>query len=385
LVSPDELAYLSALELRELYGRRELSPVEVVEALIRRIERLDSSLRAFVTVTAERALAQAREAEAALPRGLEERPLLGVPVSIKDLVPTKGVRTTRGSLLYADWIPQEDAPVVERVYAAGGILLGKTNTPEYGFKGDSGNRLVGATHNPWRLGATAGGSSGGAAAAVAAGFGPLAQGSDGAGSIRIPAAFCGVFGLKPSFGLVPQFPPSAVELLSHIGPITRTVGDAALLLDAIAGEDERDRYTRGVRHLSTLRSLRNGVQGLRIAWSPDLGYAAVEPEVAALAEAAALSFSELGCDVVEVSPALEDPHWILDALRRGGMAAIFDDLNTVRDRLDPGLVALIESATTLTGEQVGRAIAARRMPASSWNFYGGLRVDGQTVTSSATS
>jgi aspartyl-tRNA(Asn)/glutamyl-tRNA(Gln) amidotransferase subunit A len=350
---------LSAIELRERYRSRELSPVEVVEATLRRIERLEPSLGAFVTVTAELALGQARAAEAAVARG-DDRPLLGVPVSVKDLAPTKGVRTTRGSLLYADWVPDFDAPAVERVYAAGGILIGKTNTPELGWKGDSGNRVVGPTHNPWRHGLTAGGSSGGAAAAVAAGLGPLALGTDGAGSIRIPAAFCGVVGLKPSFGLVPYYPASAVELLSHAGPIARTVPDAALFLDVLAGADARDRYTAWAPGLDTLASLDAGVRGLRVAWSPDLGFARVDPEVAQLAAAGAAVFAdELGCALVEADPPLDDPRGAVATIWRAGMAALFPDLDAVRDRLDPGFVEVVESAAALTGADVARAIAAR--------------------------
>ena len=204
--------------------------------------------------------------------------LAGVPISIKDLTPTRGIRTARGSLLDPDWVPDEDPPVVERLYAAGAVMLGKTNTPELGWKGDSGNRVFGPTFNPWNLERTAGGSSGGAAAAIAAGLGPLAQGSDGAGSIRIPAAFCGVFGFKQSFGLVPQYPPSAVGDLSHLGPITRTVRDAALMLTAMAGEDARDRlsWSSGIDYLD---GLERGVKGLRVAWSPTLGYAELAPDV----------------------------------------------------------------------------------------------------------
>ena len=166
-----------------------------------------------------------------------------MPVSIKDLVWTRGVRTTFGSLLNADFVPDRDAPVVERLRDAGAVMLGKTSVPEQGWKGETTNRLIGSTHNPWRPGATAGGSSGGAAAAVAAGLGPIAQGSDGAGSIRIPAGFCGVFGLKPTFGTVPNWPPPSTDTLSHIGPIARTAADAALMLAVMAGPDARDLHS----------------------------------------------------------------------------------------------------------------------------------------------
>jgi aspartyl-tRNA(Asn)/glutamyl-tRNA(Gln) amidotransferase subunit A len=194
----DSIAYLSACELIDRFRSRELSPVEVARAILERIDRLNPTLNAYTVTTPELALEQAAAAERAYGQGTAG-PLAGVPVSIKDLTPTRGIRTARGSLVDPEWIPDFDAPLVERLYAAGAVMLGKTNTPELGWKGDSGNRVFGPSYNPWRLERTPGGSSGGAAAAVAAGMGPLAQGSDGAGSIRIPAAFCGIFGHKPSF------------------------------------------------------------------------------------------------------------------------------------------------------------------------------------------
>ena len=363
----DDVCFLSALELRERYRRRQLSPVEVTDTILARIERLNPRLTAFVTVTPELALAQARAAERAYAPGGEPGPLAGIPISIKDLTPTKGIRTGRGSLLDPDWVPDEDPPFVERVYAAGAVMLGKTNTPELGWKGDSGNRLVGPTHNPWRYGRTAGGSSGGAAAAVAAGLGPLAQGSDGAGSIRIPAAFCGIFGLKPSFGLVPQYPASAVGDVSHLGPMTRTVRDAALLLDVVAGADPRDRLSWS-SHVNYLDSAHGGVRGLRVAWSPDLGYARVDPAVRSAAEAAARRFADLGCTVEEASPDLPNPWPIIRQIWSSGMAGYFHGrFEQVRERLDPGLVKVIESGGALRAEQL---MAAQLERAS---YYHGMR------------
>ena len=194
--------------------------------MLRRLEATEPRINAFVTVTADLALEQARTAEAAYAAG-EAGALAGVPFSLKDLTVTAGIRTAKGSLVDPDWVPDFDPPIVERLYAAGGVMLGKTTTPELGWKGETTSPVTGTTHNPWLHGRTSGGSSGGAAAHVAAGVGPLAQGSDGAGSIRIPAGFCGVYGLKPSFALIPLHPPSS--LLSHNGPISRTVADAALM------------------------------------------------------------------------------------------------------------------------------------------------------------
>ena len=284
---------LSATELAERIRRRELSPVAVVRAFLDRIAAVDGELGAYCTVTAEQALDEARAAEAALAGGAPTGPLHGVPVSIKDLVFTRGVRTTRGSAIYADLVPDEDAPVVERLRAAGAISLGKTNTPEFGWKGLTDNRLFPPTRNPWDRTRTAGGSSGGAAAAVAAGLGPIGIGSDGGGSVRIPGSFCGVVGLKPSFGRIPYYPASAAETLSHMGPLTRTVADAALALDVLAGPDERDRLTLPVPHApegsylaAAEAGAREGLAGLRVGWSQTLGYAAVDGEVAALTSAA---------------------------------------------------------------------------------------------------
>ena len=356
----EEIAWLSALELRALYRARELSPVAVAEATLARIDALDPTLAAFVTTTPERALSEARRSERALMARHAERPLEGIPISLKDLVPTRGVRTTRGSLLYEDWVPDFDAPVAERVRDAGAVLLGKTNTPEMGWKGDSGNRVLGPTHNPFAHGRTAGGSSGGAAAAVAAGLGPLAQGSDGAGSIRIPAAFCGVFGHKPSFGLVPYHPPSAIEQLSAIGPITRTVRDAALLLDVIAGPDARDRMSLPATGTDFLAGIEGGVRGMRVAWSDDLGFGAVEPEVLELARAAAGAFDELGAHVEEISAVLSDPYPALELIWATGQAAMHDgELDAVRDRLDPGRLALIEVGLEVSGVELAAANAER--------------------------
>ncbi len=352
----EELVYLSARELVARYRRRELSPVEVAEATLRQIERLNPAMNAYITVTADRALQAAREAEHAWSQHSEGRALLGIPVSLKDLTPTRGIRTTRGSLLYKDWTPDFDPPIVERIYAAGGVLLGKTNTPEFGWKGDSGNRVVGPTHNPWRQGRTAGGSSGGAAAAVAGGMGPLAQGTDGAGSIRIPAAFCGVFGFKPSFGLIPYYPASAVDSLAHVGPITRTVGDAALFLGVLAGPDARDRNSLNTVPVNYLDALEGGIQGLRVAWSPTLGYATVEPEVERLTAAAVQVFGHLGAAVEEANPALEDPFPIIDALWCTAQAAAhLHDLDTVRDQLDPGRLKLIEKGLRMSGPMLAAA------------------------------
>src|SRR5919202_6798216 len=231
-----EVAYVSAAVLADRIRRRQVSPVELVQAVLDRAERLQETLHAFVTLDSEGALRAAREAEAALVRGDELGALHGLPVSVKDLEATAGLRTTNGSKFFEDNVPATDGAVAGRLRAAGAIIFGKKNTPNMGHKDMSDNLLMPATRNPWNQERTPGGSSGGAAAAVCAGIGPVAHGSDGAGSIRIPAALCGVFGFKPSLGLVPYWPnPDFWAARSHNGPITRTVRDAGLMLNVLAG------------------------------------------------------------------------------------------------------------------------------------------------------
>lgn len=368
-MSNRELCRLSATELQARYSSRELSPVDVTDAVLDEIERLQPVLNAFVTVTADLARAQARTAERDYAKGTAGL-LAGIPVSIKDLTLTKGIRTTRGSLLYKDFVPDEDAPIMDRVYAAGAVVLGKTNTPESGWKGETTNRVVGATHNPWKLGHTPGGSSGGAAAAVAAGLGPIAQGSDGAGSIRIPCSFTGLFGIKPSWGLVAQYPASGVIELAHLGPMTRTVRDAALFLNAAAGEDARDRnsWSSGVDYLAALD--RTDLSGLNVAWSPDLGYAAVEPEVAAATAAAARRFEELGCQVDLAQPVLSDPWELVDTIWSAGMAAAHTtDFEQVRDLLDPSRVSIILAGQNLTAPALAGAFLKRSLYYQAWRQF----------------
>lgn len=309
-MSAPDIAYTPAWRLREMIQARQVSPVEVTRFFLERIERLNPRLHAYLTVTAEEALAQARSAEEKVMRREPLGLLHGLPVSVKDLMITKGVRTTFGSLVFQEYVPQEDAAVVERVKAEGAIILGKTNTPEFGLYAETVNRLGEPCCNPWDLSRTAGGSSGGAAAAVAAGLGPLAIGSDGGGSIRIPAAMCGVYGFKPSRGRVPRSGGVARPIsnpYSHIGPMTWTVRDAALLLQAISGYDARDVHSLRGKPPDFLGALEGGVRGLRIAWSATLGYATVDPDVAATCQRAARILEELGAMVEEPPLRLEHP------------------------------------------------------------------------------
>jgi len=263
----DELCWMSAWDLARAVARRRVSPVEVVDAVLDRIGRL-KSLNAYCLVDAEGARRAAKVAEReATKRRARLGPLHGVPFSVKDLVVTKGLTTTFGTPLYRENVPTEDAPSVERMKRAGAIMLGKTNTPTLGWVGVTDNLLFGATVNPWSRDHTPGGSSGGAGAAVAAGLGPLAIGTDGGGSIRKPAAWCGIFGLKASYGRVAVHPHGAAWSLSHAGPMTRTVRDAALMLNAVAGPDERDQYSLPADSTDYVKALRGSLKGLRVAYS----------------------------------------------------------------------------------------------------------------------
>jgi aspartyl-tRNA(Asn)/glutamyl-tRNA(Gln) amidotransferase subunit A len=368
-MSPADLCFTPATELAALIRQKVISPVEVTETVLARIERLNGWLNAFCTLTPDQALADARAAEAAVMRGDPLGPLHGVPISVKDLTNTKGVRTTRGSRLWADYVPDEDAPVVERIKAAGAVILGKTNLPELGWKGDTDNPLFGTTYNPWdpQRTRTAGGSSGGAGAAVAAGLGSIALGTDGAGSIRIPSSFCGLVGLKQQLWRVPTYPASTLDTLAHTGPMTRTVRDAALLLNVISGPDERDRLSLPAVDTDWLAACEGNIRGLRVAWSPDLGYAPVDPEVAAITARAARRFADdLGCTLEEAHPGFVDPNRAARILFYGGVAANHADLTPDQLALvDPNLrQAVEEEATGLTAIDYVKANSARQ---ALWN------------------
>lgn len=344
-MADERLAWMPATELAALIRKKKVSPVEVVDAVLARIGRVNPKLNAFVTLTDEQARREAKAAERALGRkGAKLGPLHGVPFSVKDLVVTKGVRTTFGTPLYRDNVPAEDAPMVERMKRAGAILLGKTNTPTFGWIGATHNLLFGITRNPWNLERTPGGSSGGASAAAAAGLGPLHVGTDGGGSIRIPASCTGIFGLKPSFGRIPTYPASGAWSLSHIGPMTRTVADAALALQVCAGPDERDQSSLPGAPVDYVKALRGSLKGLRVAYSDDLGFAeAVDPGVRAVCAKAARAFGELGCRVEAVRPRWPSPRECWEDIFCGGIATRMAPYLDRRAEIDPGLYRIIET------------------------------------------
>ena len=305
-----DLAFTSAIDLARLVASKQVSIVEVTDLFYRRIDELNPKLNAYLALCPDQALAQAQTAQEEVQRGQPLGPLHGIPVSIKDLEMSKGIPTTVGSALFKDRTPDIDSVVVERVRQAGAIILGKTNTPEFGLSGTTENRLGDACRNPWDTQRTPGGSSGGAAAALVAGLCTLATGSDGGGSIRIPASFSGVFGIKPSQGRVPRYGGygrPASNQFSQSGPMSRTVRDSALLLQVLAGPDPRDATCMREPPPDFMAELDQGVQGWRIAWSRDLGYAPVDPEVARITEQAAYVFAELGAAVEEADLTIEDP------------------------------------------------------------------------------
>lgn len=365
----NDLCFMPATEMLARYRNRSLSPVEVTTAILAQIEAVDPAINAYVTVTGDLAMERAQQAEQSWQAGIAGD-LLGVPISIKDLTATKGIRTTRGSKLYENWIPDSDAIFVERVKNAGSVMLGKTNSPEFGWKGETTNLVSGTTRNPWNLERTAGGSTGGGAAAIAAGMGPLTQGGDGAGSIRIPSSFCGIYGLKPSFALVPAYPPSSIADVAHLGPMTRTVADSALLLNVVAGADSRDRFSwsSNIDYLSLCET--RDLKGWRIAWSPDLGYAAVEPEIVAICEQQLGVLRDLGAEIVEAHPDLPDPWDIIDDLWSAAMGSIhIENLAEVADQIDPGRKTVVEYGLTLTGAHITRQQQRRADQYETWRQF----------------
>jgi len=352
-----EVAYLTASEMLAAFRTGSLSPVEATSAVLARIEEADPAVNAFCLRTPEEALAAARESEDRWRRGAPRGLLDGVPVSVKDVLLTRGHPTLRGSRTidpHGPW--PDDSPAVARVREHGGVIVGKTTSPELGWKGVTDSPLTGVTRNPWDLSRTPGGSSGGAAAAVALGMAPLALGTDGGGSVRIPAAFTGVFAHKPTYGRVPHFPSSPFGTLAHVGPITWSVEDGALLLEVISGPDSRDWSALP----PPVAAPEPDVRDLRIAFSPTLGFAEVDPEVAAAVEKAAAVFTDLGARVELVDPGFEDPVEAFHVLWFAGAATSVRALTRAqRDSLDPGLREICEQGERYSAVDYLTATAVR--------------------------
>jgi aspartyl-tRNA(Asn)/glutamyl-tRNA(Gln) amidotransferase subunit A len=357
----NDILALDGASLLAAFRSRSLSPVEVVGAVLSGIERHNPAVNAFNVVDAEGARAAAKASEARWAKGAPLGPADGLPFTIKDNILWAGHPIRRGSRTSSPEPVSENAPAVDRLLESGAVPVGKTTLPEFGWKGIGDSPLTGVTRNPWDTGVTTGGSSAGAAAAAVLNLGVLHLGTDGAGSIRIPAGFCGLFGIKPSFGRVPAFPPSPFAIVSHVGPLSRTVRDAALLMTVCAAPDMRDMTAMNTPAPDFRIGLEDGVRGLRIAWSPRLGYVEkLHPEVEALTAKAARAFEELGATVEEADPGFSSPVEILNALWHGGAAALVRAIpEERRSEVDPGLLKHAERGWGLLAGDFAAAANAR--------------------------
>jgi aspartyl-tRNA(Asn)/glutamyl-tRNA(Gln) amidotransferase subunit A len=361
-MSATDLCFMPAVELAAAIRARRVSPVEATEAVLDQIAAVNPSVNALVTVTEDLARTAARDVETRLMRGEALGPLAGVPITIKDLVMVQGVRTTWGSRIFERFIAPEDAPAVARLRAAGAVIVGMTNSPEFGYRGTTDNPVFGTTRNPWNLGYTPGGSTGGGAAAVAAGMGPLTVGTDAGGSIRIPASCCGIVGLKPTLGRVPMAPVyGGLETLSHAGPMTRTVRDAALAMSVMAGPDPRDLASLPDDGTDWNGAVEGGLTNVRAAWTPDWGSAPVDPEVRQITESAARQLEGAGARLEEISPRFPDPAAAFDTLFPASIAARLEGyLAEWRTKMDPGLVRYIETGQKISAVEFIQAANVRR-------------------------
>ena len=364
-------ALFSANELLNAYSNKTMSPVEATKAILDHIKNYDKKLNSFRLVDEEKALESARASEERWSIGTPAGLVDGVPTTIKDLVATKGWSTRRGSLTTNDKGPwKEDAPLVARLRSNGAVLLGKTTTPEFGWKGVTDSPLTGITRNPWDLTKTPGGSSGGAAAAAAACFGALHHGSDGGGSIRMPSGYTGIYGLKPTFGRVPTWPASGFGTLSHQGPMTRTVDDAALMLTVMSEPDPKDWYALPEQNCDWRKSMDQTVRGWRIAYSPDLGHAKVDPEIAKLVKEAAMTFTTLGANVEEVDPGLGDQHDLFRIFWFVGAARLQEQMTGEQlALLDPGFREVGLEGAEITIKQYLDATAERESAGTILNEF----------------
>ncbi len=356
-----QICFLSAAELVRRIAARELSVHEVMLAHLERIERVNPGTNAIVTLLPERALRRAAAADVALARGGARGPLFGLPIAHKDLVSTRGMRTTFGSPIFAEHVPAHDALIVERLRDAGAIAIGKTNVPEFGAGAQTYNEVFGATRNPYDTQKTCGGSSGGAAVALATGMVPIADGSDLGGSLRNPANFCNVVGFRTSPGRVPRWPTSTPRsTLSVLGPMARSVEDAALLLSAMAGPDARSPIALAESGEVFGRPLERDFEGVRVAFGRDLGGLPVDPRVSRVLEASRPVFCSLGCVVEDAEPDWRDADFVFKTLRAWQFRASYGDLlERHRDRIKETLVWNIEQGRRLTPADLARAETLR--------------------------
>jgi amidase len=353
-MSNSEICFKTAVELARLIGERKLAPSEVMEAHLEQIENINPRVNAIVTLTAEEAMKRAREADEALARGDAKGPLHGIPVAHKDLLLTKGVRTTFGSPILKNFVPDRDALIVERLKNAGAISVGKTNVPEFGAGSQTFNGVFGPTLNPYDMGKTCGGSSGGSAVALACGMVPIADGSDFGGSLRNPANFCNVVGFRPSPGRVPAESLLGWFSLPVEGPMARTVEDTALMLSAIAGPDPRSPIAINEPGSVFTQPLERSFRGTRIAWSRNLGVLPVDSRVTTAIETRRVVFEKIGCIVEERDPDFSGADEIFKVLRAWYFNAMLGDLlKSNRDKLKDTVIWNIEEGARLSGTRIG--------------------------------
>lgn len=356
-----DLHWKSATKLVRGYARKKFSPVEVANACLAQVERHEKTLNAMVEIRPEEALAAARASEKRWMKGEPQGPVDGVPTLVKNLLLMRGWQTLRGSRTVDKTQPwDEDAPSVARLRECGAIFLGTTTTPEFGWKGVTDSPLTGITRNPWDPSTTPGGSSGGSSAAAAAGYAPLTLGTDGGGSIRIPAGFTGIFGLKPSFGRVPAFPLSPFGTVAHVGPMTRTVEDSCLMMNVIAQPDARDWHALPYDGADYTARLGKRLKGLKIAFSPTLGYVKVDPEIARLVREAVKVLEALGATVEEKDPGFADPAPTFRTLWWAGARALLGKLPAAKRKLlDPALADVVEQSGSITLDDYQDAVRER--------------------------
>ncbi|KJF19253.1 amidase [Rhodococcus sp. WS3] len=362
-MNSEEISWAPATTLARSIAGGELSSSAVAEVMADRIESLNPTLNAYVTYDREQVLADAAELDRKQADGERVGPLHGVPFSIKMLTSMEGLPLTMGMKPFKDVVGTRDAAVVRRMRAAGGLFLGKTNTPESGYYGGTDGHLYGPAHNPWKTDCGTGGSSGGAAGAVAAGLGPLAEGGDGAGSVRIPSSICGVVGFKPSLGRIPMSVLEARhETWAFHGPITRTVGDAALMMNVVSGFDAEDPLSLPNERIDFTQELAGDIEGWRVAYSPDLGLGYVDPEVARICRDAVEAFAELGATVEEATPSWPNPEKAMwEGIWVPGFSGEYDlcDWKSMHGQVDEGFIDLMRAAEGLSVVDAGRAAVFR--------------------------
>jgi amidase len=360
IMAGSDICFMTATEMARRLRSKDLSAVEVMSAHLKQIERVNPKVNAIVTLVADQAMEQARKTDAAAARGEWLGPLHGLPVAHKDLLDTKGIRTTYGSPIFKDHVPTQDALIVERIKKAGAITVGKTNTPEFGAGSQTFNPVFGATHNPYDLTKTCGGSSGGAAVSLACGMIPIADGSDMGGSLRNPAAFCNVVGLRPAAGRVPTWPSSdGWATLSVDGPMARNVADVALLLSAIAGPDNRSPISIEERGDIFARPLERDFKGVRIAWAKDLGGLPFDPRVKQVVNAQRKVFEALGCIIEEAEPDFTGADQVFKDFRAWSYSMSRGELQAHRELVKDTILQEMDAGAKLTGPQLGEAAIKR--------------------------